>query len=253
MFQTVSDTKLCGRSILTSLLLHGAGIVLLCLAGSARSPLVARVGRRFVQMALTVPVLEIPAHPVPRRPQKPIRAPRRFEAPPRVREVAAEVALNLPPVFDPILAPPLEGPPAPPPMLRAPVKPAGFAAAESAGTDPRLRRLTPTGGFDTSNAPAVAISAHPATPRAGAFGDATAAAPPPASAHKASGSSILAAEILDKPLPAYTAEARRLKIEGEVLLEVVFQASGETKVLRLIRGLGHGLDETAMAAAGLPL
>jgi TonB family protein len=38
-------------------------------------------------------------------------------------------------------------------------------------------------------------------------------------------------------------------MEGEVLLEVLFAASGEARVLRTIRGLGHGLDENAIAAA----
>lgn len=56
-------------------------------------------------------------------------------------------------------------------------------------------------------------------------------------------------EILDKPKPAYTAEARAQKIEGTVLLDVVFSATGEVKVLGVIRGLGHGLDENAADAA----
>jgi TonB family protein len=56
-------------------------------------------------------------------------------------------------------------------------------------------------------------------------------------------------QILDKPKPAYTAEARAEKIEGTVLLDVVFAASGEVRVLGVVRGLGHGLDETAMDAA----
>jgi TonB family protein len=56
-------------------------------------------------------------------------------------------------------------------------------------------------------------------------------------------------EILSKPRPAYSDEARRLKIEGEVLVELLFSASGEARVVSLIRGLGHGLDENALAAA----
>jgi TonB family protein len=56
-------------------------------------------------------------------------------------------------------------------------------------------------------------------------------------------------EITFKPKPAYTAEARQQKIEGEVLLEVLFSASGRVEVLRVVRGLGFGLDETARAAA----
>ena len=55
-------------------------------------------------------------------------------------------------------------------------------------------------------------------------------------------------EILFKPKPAYTAEARQLHIEGEVLLDVMFAASGDARVLRVVRGLGHGLDEAAEIA-----
>jgi TonB family protein len=47
----------------------------------------------------------------------------------------------------------------------------------------------------------------------------------------------------------YTAEARALKIEGEVLLEVVFRASGTVEVERVVRGLGHQLDAAAQQAA----
>src|SRR6267378_2498478 len=60
---------------------------------------------------------------------------------------------------------------------------------------------------------------------------------------------ILPAEILSKPTPAYTEDARRARIEGEVLLEVVLEASGHIRVLRVVRGLGHGLDESAIRAA----
>ena len=44
-------------------------------------------------------------------------------------------------------------------------------------------------------------------------------------------------------------EARNLKVEGEVLLEVMFSANGQLHVSRVVRGLGHGLDEAAIAAA----
>jgi TonB family protein len=57
-------------------------------------------------------------------------------------------------------------------------------------------------------------------------------------------------EITYKPNPIYTSEARNLKLEGEVLLEVEFAANGQLHVNRVVRGLGHGLDEAAVAAAG---
>ncbi len=55
-------------------------------------------------------------------------------------------------------------------------------------------------------------------------------------------------EILAKPKPTYSLEAQQLHVEGEVLLEVVFQASGGIRIINITRRLGHGLDETAAAA-----
>ncbi|MGB9199503.1 MAG: energy transducer TonB, partial [Terriglobales bacterium] len=57
------------------------------------------------------------------------------------------------------------------------------------------------------------------------------------------------AEITFKPRPAYTDEGRQLKIEGEVLLNVIFTANGQIKINGVLHGLGHGLDESAMRAA----
>jgi TonB family protein len=54
--------------------------------------------------------------------------------------------------------------------------------------------------------------------------------------------------VLWKPTPVYTDEARALKIQGEVLLQVEFGATGRIRILRIIRGLGHGLDEVALRA-----
>jgi TonB family protein len=56
-------------------------------------------------------------------------------------------------------------------------------------------------------------------------------------------------EITYKPNPIYTQQARDMKLEGEVLLEVSFSATGTLHVNKVVRGLGHGLDEAAIAAA----
>jgi protein TonB len=56
-------------------------------------------------------------------------------------------------------------------------------------------------------------------------------------------------EILSKPSPVYTDEARRLGIQGEVALAVVFQASGTIRVVGVVKSLGHGLDQAAEQAA----
>ncbi len=56
-------------------------------------------------------------------------------------------------------------------------------------------------------------------------------------------------EIISKPNPVYTEEARQLKLQGEVLLEVLFGSNGQLHVNRVVRGMGHGLDEAAISAA----
>jgi TonB family protein len=64
-----------------------------------------------------------------------------------------------------------------------------------------------------------------------------------------SGPATSPVEITFKPNPVYTDEARSLRLEGEVLLEVSFSANGTLHVNRVVRGMGHGLDEAAVAAA----
>jgi TonB family protein len=56
-------------------------------------------------------------------------------------------------------------------------------------------------------------------------------------------------DILSEPNPAYSNEGRMLRLEGDVVLEVVFLASGQLQVTRIVSGLGHGLDDAAMEAA----
>ena len=56
-------------------------------------------------------------------------------------------------------------------------------------------------------------------------------------------------QVLSYPKPPYTAEARQLKIQGEVVLQVRFSADGQVHVIRVVRGLGHGLDQQAIRAA----
>jgi TonB family protein len=55
--------------------------------------------------------------------------------------------------------------------------------------------------------------------------------------------------ILDKPKPQYTAEGRSLKLEGDVVIDVVFLSNGTMQINRVVSGLGHGLDESAVRAA----
>jgi TonB family protein len=55
--------------------------------------------------------------------------------------------------------------------------------------------------------------------------------------------------VISEPHPQYTAEAEQLRIQGEVTLQVRFLATGQVEVLRVVNGLGHGLDEQAKRVA----
>lgn len=56
-------------------------------------------------------------------------------------------------------------------------------------------------------------------------------------------------EVISKPPVQYTAEARQLKVQGDVVLRVTFLATGHVVVQGVVRGLGHGLDEEARKVA----
>ena len=89
---------------------------------------------------------------------------------------------------------------------------------------------------------------HSSGVRTGAFGKPeTAGQPAPRS--RPAEPVFTPVEIISKPKPAYTEEARNLKLEGQVSLEVVFLSSGSIRIVRVVHGLGHGLDEAAQQAA----
>jgi len=81
-----------------------------------------------------------------------------------------------------------------------------------------------------------------------AFGAMTMAAPAP-KPRAEDKPSVMPVEVFYKPVPVYTPEARDLHLEGEVLVRVTFGAGGDLRVEQVVRGLGHGLDESALRAA----
>jgi len=56
-------------------------------------------------------------------------------------------------------------------------------------------------------------------------------------------------EVISKPAVQYTAEAREMKVQGDVVLRVTFLATGQVVVQGVVHGLGHGLDEEARRVA----
>lgn len=122
----------------------------------------------------------------------------------------------------------------------------GFDQKAAAATPGTGRTLSATGGFDSAKQAASATPTVQAVQSSG-FGDAK---PQTQQARAAAvAPTTTAVEVLFKPSPGYTAEARERRVQGDVVLEVEFAASGSLKVLRVVRGLGYGLDELATEAA----
>ncbi|MCU1294397.1 MAG: TonB-like protein [Bryobacterales bacterium] len=107
-----------------------------------------------------------------------------------------------------------------------------------------------TGGFGSGDPNGIpgGTGTH-GTVKTGGFGDSTAGSPSHAAQNRPAAPSTTPVEILYKPKPVYTEEARGMRLEGQVSLEVVFLAGGGVKVVRIVHGLGHGLDESAEQAA----
>jgi protein TonB len=49
-----------------------------------------------------------------------------------------------------------------------------------------------------------------------------------------------------QPLPAYTEEARKARAEGIVLIQAIIRRDGTVDSFKVLRGLGYGLDESAI-------
>jgi TonB family protein len=62
------------------------------------------------------------------------------------------------------------------------------------------------------------------------------------------GSGITAPAIVHEVKPDYTEEGRRRAIEGDVVLEIVVRADGSVGNVKLLQGLGAGLDQRAVDA-----
>lgn len=128
--------------------------------------------------------------------------------------------------------------------------PTGPGYGNGTGGAKGARGVVASTGFGNGVATGTAKTASQGAVRQAGFGDSDVPAPPTVQSRPAAQTArVVPAEILSKPVPTYTEEARAKKIEGEVLLEVVFEASGKLKVVRVVRGLGHGLDDAAVRAA----
>jgi TonB family protein len=201
-----------------------------------------------------------PRLPDPPPPPPPVRELARAEAPKPlpVAPIVTKAVEPPPPPVVPVAEKPVEKPVPP-----RPVETGLFERTNSARTNTAEAAITTgafgnvaaaqrnaaggavtTGGFG-SVAPAARKTATSEVQTAG-FDRAQAVQPAAAVAAKPADRPV---EIVYKPTPEYTEEARSARVEGTVSLELEFTAAGDVRVLRVVRGLGHGLDEAAQRAA----
>jgi TonB family protein len=62
------------------------------------------------------------------------------------------------------------------------------------------------------------------------------------------GGGVTPPKVRSRVEPAYTEIARRAKVQGTVLLEAIVRKNGTIEILRVIRPLGYGLEESAADA-----
>ncbi len=133
--------------------------------------------------------------------------------------------------------------------LGSPALPGGPGYGNGTGGDKGIRGTVASTGFGNGTAVPPPSGGKRGTVQTSGFGDQTVATDAPKKKAAGGEGTPTQVEILEKPRPEYTAEGRSLKIEGDVVLEIVFLANGSIQVNRVVNGLGHGLDEAATRAA----
>ncbi len=133
--------------------------------------------------------------------------------------------------------------------LGSPALPGGEGYGNGTGGKEGIRGTVASTGFGngTANPPAGGKKGSVVSTGFANAADNTAEAPK--KKQQNTGPADNAPTILEKPKPEYTAEGRSMKIEGDVVVDMVFLANGSVQINRVISGLGHGLDEAAVRSA----
>jgi len=133
--------------------------------------------------------------------------------------------------------------------LGSPALPGGPGYGNGTGGDKGIRGTVASTGFGNGTANPPPAPKRGGTLQSTGFADQTVATEAPKRKAATGEGATTPVDILEKPRPEYTAEGRTLKIEGDVVLDMVFLANGSVQVLKVVNGLGHGLDEAATRAA----
>lgn len=134
--------------------------------------------------------------------------------------------------------------------LGSPALPGGEGYGNGTGGKEGIRGTVASTGFGNGTAIPPTSNTKKGTVVATNFGNATdMTVEAPKKKTGPSGPADTPPDIVDKPRPEYTAEGRSMKIEGDVVIDLVFLSNGSIQINRVVSGLGHGLDESAVRAA----
>ena len=242
------------------------GLHVMCLLGvvAITRSAVERTPRPRTSLTFAPVSLAVPRDALTARPQRPRLMARKIEPSPKLphpdepsRKIEPPAPPKPTPVTPTVEAELLQPPPtiiAGPNVQSAPeptVRVGAFEAVAAGRTRPRDTAAVMPAGFGDASARGAVRALPTAVVASGGFDREVAAPPPPVAPSVAAGAAFgdSSIEILFKPKPRYTDEAEALGIQGTVVLEVEFTASNEVHVLRVLRKLGHGLDEAAIRGA----
>src|SRR5271169_712494 len=132
----------------------------------------------------------------------------------------------------------------------SPALPGGEGYGNGTGGKNGIRGTVASTGFGNGTAtPPTGGGGKKGTVVAGGFASTDTSTEAPKKKVGPSGPADTPPEILDKPKPEYTAEGRNMRVEGDVVIDLVFLANGTVQINRVASGLGHGLDESAVRSA----
>ena len=155
-----------------------------------------------------------------------------------------------PPVVQPV-AKPVEPPP---PAPRPAVTPQVVAPVVTASADPKDRAGVPTPTAPESESQGSGAGGGAGTGQGTGLGEGTGAGIGPGSGGGTGGgpyrpgSGITPPQLLHEVKPEFTDEARRSGVEGDVVLEIVVRRDGTVGEVKVLQGLGAGLDRRAIDA-----
>ena len=142
----------------------------------------------------------------------------------------------------------------PPPPAKPDLPPPVIAPVASASADPRDRSGVPTDAAPDTESQGPGTGTGSGTGRGTGLGEGDGPGVGPGSGGGTGGgpyrpgSGITPPRLLREVKPAYTEDGRRRGIEGDVLLEIVVLRNGGVGEVRVLRGLGAGLDQRAADA-----